>query len=170
MNQSVQSSTLAFGLKGEGPPSSFMYALLKATLNDQNTIQQQQLTDAQTTEIDVENQSLMMNELNTQLGTDANKFNTIEYDATHTWYNSQGKKEKPLSSSEEATQMQTAQAQMNKDSTEANLEIQLQGGATQSAQSATSRDATNLSDLASLLQSSMSIYTALSQYLGQIVS
>lgn len=136
--------------------SNFILAMMEAVSKDQTTLSSQEITDAKTTELDVQSEENIYLHWNGDgsvnnkgvLGTDVD--NVI---------NNEGN-----TNAENALN-----AKYNKDSTTAQgIESQMDG-TTQTAQSQTSADGTNLQMKAQLVQGLMSIMSTTSNLLGRLL-
>lgn len=132
---------------------NFMYALMKAVGNDQDSMSLMQVTDAKTTMNAVNLEQMLYTQWNKVLQNDALAIQGVD----------------PKSDNASSI-IQQLQSQYNVDSSKAQTEESQQDGATQSAQGQTSTDASNLQMKAQMVQGVNSIQSALTNMLGNIIS
>lgn len=142
-----------------GQPMSFMYALMKAMEKDQATMEQMQITDAQTTELDATIETNLYTYYNAQLQKYA--------DGVAWWDSPDGQKQDKKHWQANAA---ADQAEYNKYAAEEQSAAGQQDGGVQAAQGQTSTDASNLQMKVQLAQGVESILAALSSLLGRLTA
>ena len=130
-------------------PENFMLLLMKALEKDQNTLSNQEIVDAKSTEYDVKIEMTIYNYWNWKLG--------CAYDNI-----------KKAVKNKNSSKLKQYQAQMNLESTESQSNESMQDGAVQAAQGQAQTDASNLQLIAQMALGVISILLALSNMLGRV--
>ncbi len=134
--------------KNSAGNTSYMWAMMKAVSEDQDSMSQQQITDAQTTQLAAGIEANIYNYWNGVLNTDATAVAKADPKTTGA-----------VAKAQQTYTVDSAKAQ--------SFETQ-QDGLVTSAQGQTSADATNLQMKAQMVQGLNSIWAALSAMLGKI--